>query len=196
MKYKLNTYGWSAEFIGKNLTNEQVEIIENFKNEKGCEELWEVRFDLYDADNTIDIYDGDMFHVNKALDNQTMIFELEDENGNIVLEFKIEDLKHISDVNEDWDDYISHRAYPLEEGENIYVSVDENKGGIWEFEIESDEVPTIEDFTFCTGSVDFPDGDWDYIDRIFYKGEVLEPVDYLDSTGKSSTVNIFKYEQE
>jgi hypothetical protein len=31
MKYILKTYGWSAEFIGKKLTNEQVEQIELIK---------------------------------------------------------------------------------------------------------------------------------------------------------------------
>ena len=195
MKYILKTYGWSAEFIGKTLTDEQVEKIEQFKQEKGCEELWEIRFDL-ESVIEIDIYDGDIFHVNKALDNDTMTFELEDENGNNVLSFGIQDIQTISSINEDWDDYVSHRAFPLEKGENIYVSVDENKGGIWEFEIESETVPTVEDFTFCHGSVDFPDGDWDYIDRIFFKGQEIEPYDFLDNWGKSSQVDIYRFEEE
>jgi hypothetical protein len=194
MVYKLKTYGWSAEFIGKKLTNEQVEQIEQLKEERGYDELWEVRFDLEELD--IDIYDGDLFHINKALDNNTMIFELEDEGGNVVLEFKIEDVKHVSSINEEWDDYKFHTAYPTEEGENIFVTVDENKGGIFEFEIESDEVPTIEDFTYCHGSVDFPDGDWDYIDRIFFKGNEIEPSDFLDNNGKASQLNIFKFGEE
>lgn len=194
MFYKLKTYGWSAEFIGKKLTNEQVEQIEQLKEEKGYDELWEVRFDLDELD--VDIYDGDLFHVNKALDNNTMLLVLEDENGNVVLEFNIEDINHISSINEDWDDNISYTAYPTEEGENIFVTVDENKGGIFEFEIESDEVPTIEDFTYCHGSVDFPDGDWDYIDRIFFKGNEIEPSDFLDNNGKASQLNIFKFGEE
>jgi hypothetical protein len=195
MKYILKTYGWSAEFIGKSLTDEQVEKIEQFKQEKGCEELWEIRFDL-DSVIEIDIYDGDIFHVNKALDNDTMTFELEDEQGNTILSFGINDIQTITSVNEDWDDYVSHRAFPLEKGENIYVSVDENKGGIWEFEIESETVPTVEDFTFCHGSVDFPDGDWDYIDKIFFKGQEIEPSDFLDNWGKSSQVDIYRFEEE
>jgi hypothetical protein len=194
MKYILKTYGWSAEFIGKKLTNEQVEQIELIKEENGYDELWETRFDLESLD--IDIYDGDLFHINKALDNDTMIFELEDENGNPVLSFGIGDIKTISSINEDWDDYVSHRGYPIEKDENIFLTVDENKGGIFEFEIESESVPTVEDFTYCHGSVDFPDGDWDYIDRIFYKGTELEPSDFLDNWGKASQMNIFRFEEE
>lgn len=194
MKYILKTYGWSAEFIGKKLTNEQVEQIELIKEENGYDELWETRFDLESLD--IDIYDGDLFHINKALDNNTMIFELEDENGNSVLSFGIGDIKTISSINEDWDDYASHRGYPIEKDENIFLTVDENKGGIFEFEIESESVPTVEDFTYCHGSVDFPDGDWDYIDRIFYKGTELEPSDFLDNWGKASQMNIFRFEEE
>jgi len=148
MKYTLKTYGWSAEFIGKKLTNEQVEQIELIKEENGYDELWETRFDLESLD--IDIYDGDLFHINKALDNDTMIFELEDENGNPVLSFGIGDIKTISSINEDWDDYVSHRGYPIEKDENIFLTVDENKGGIFEFEIESESVPTVEDFTYCS----------------------------------------------
>ena len=191
MVYKLKSYGWSGEFIGKKLTDEQVEQIEQLKEEKGCDELWELRFDLEELD--IDIYDGDLFHLSKALDNDAMIFQLEDENGNVVLEFNIGDLKDITSVDEDWDDYKSHDAIPNEEGDNIYVSVDENKGGIFEYEFESDEIPTVEDFTYCNGSVDFPDGDWDYIDRIYFKGKEIEPSDFLDNSGKSSQLKIFKF---
>lgn len=194
MKYILKTYGWSAEFIGKKLTDEQVEQIEQIKEENGYDELWETRFDLESLD--IDIYDGDLFHVNKALDNDTMIFELEDENGNSVLSFGIGDIKTISSIDEDWDDYVSYRGYPIEKGENIFLTVDENKGGIFEFEIESESTPTADDFTYCHGSVDFPDGDWDYIDRIFFKGQELEPSDFLDNWGKASQMNIFRFEEE
>jgi hypothetical protein len=61
-------------------------------------------------------------------------------------------------------------------------------------EFESDEVPSSKDFTFTTGCIETPNGDWDFIDKIFYKGEELEIVDWLDNSGKSSTLEIFTHD--
>jgi len=41
--------------------------------------------------------------------------------------------------------------------------------------------------------VDTPNGDWDIIDNIYYIGEKLEIIEYLDSSGKASTVELFHY---
>jgi hypothetical protein len=73
----------------------------------------------------------------------------------------------------------------------LYLSVDENKGGIFTFTFESDTVPTPSDFTYSTGSIDTPDGDYDFVDKIFFKGRPLEIKDNLDNSGKASTVKIF-----
>ena len=48
MKYTLNTYGWSGEFIGKSLTKEQTNQIESLKEDRQVDELWEIRFDIDD----------------------------------------------------------------------------------------------------------------------------------------------------
>ena len=92
MKYTLNTYGWSGEFIGKSLTKEQTEQIEKLKEDRGVEELWEIRFDL-DDEMDFDIWDGDLLHINKPLDNDTVRFEVIDANGDVVLNFVIDDVE-------------------------------------------------------------------------------------------------------
>ncbi len=193
-KYKLNCYGWSLEAIGKSLTDEQVKKIEDLMKKAGYEELWEVRYDLEELLD-IDIWDGELFHVSKAFDNGTMYFTVEDDMEKQVLSFDIDQTGELDENYYEENDYNGYDSFPNEdEPRNVYLSVDENKGGLYYMEFESEEIPKPEDFTYTTGSIETPNGDWDFIDKIFYKGEELEVVDWLDNSGKSSTLEIFTHD--
>ena len=194
MKYTLNCYGWQMEAIGKSLTDEQVSKIKEFMNENGYENLWEARFEL-DQLLDIDIWDGELFHLSKAFDNGVMNFVIEDEEGKEVLKFDIQDVESLDNVI---DDYYTHNGFeeysalPNQDGpNNILLMIDENKGGLYYMNFESDDIPTPHDFTFTNGCIVTPEGDWDYIDKILFKGVELEIDDYLDNWGKSSNVEIF-----
>ena len=194
-KYKLNCYGWSLEAIGKSLTDEQVKKIEDLMKKAGYEELWEVRYDLEEL-LEIDIWDGDLFHVSKAFDNGTMYFTVEDDMEKQVLSFDIDQTGELDENYYEENDYNGYDSFPNEdEPRNVYLSVDENKGGLYYMEFESEEIPNPKDFTYTTGSIETPNGDWDFIDKIFYKGEELEVVDWLDNSGKSSTLEIFTHDE-
>ena len=193
-KYKLNCYGWSLEAIGKSLTDEQVKKIEDLMKKAGYEELWEVRYDLEELLD-IDIWDGELFHVSKAFDNGTMYFTVEDDMEKQVLSFDIDQTGELDENYYEENEYVGYDAFPNEtEPRNVYLSVDENKGGLYYMEFDSEEIPKPEDFTYTTGSVETPNGYWDFIDKIFYKGEELEVVDWLDNSGKSSTLEIFTHD--
>jgi len=193
-KYKLNSYGWSMEAIGKSLTNEEVLKTEELIKEKGSEFIWEVRFDIDDLFE-MDIWDGDLFHISKAFDNNTAYFVIEDEEGKEVLNFEIKDFAELDEGYYDNNEFLEYDAFGnLEENKNVYISIDENKGGMFLMEFESEEIPTEKDFTYTTGSIVTPEGDWDFIDKIFFKGQELEIVDYLDNSGKASTVKIYTHD--
>jgi hypothetical protein len=193
-KYKLNCYGWSLEAIGKSLTDEQVKKIEDLMKKAGYEELWEVRYDLEELLD-IDIWDGDLFHVSKAFDNGTMYFTVEDDMEKQVLSFDIDQTGELDENYYEENDYVGYDSFPNEtQPKNVYLSVDENKGGLYYMEFDSEEIPKPEDFTYTTGSIETPNGDWDFIDKIFYKGKELEIVDWLDNSGKSSTLEIFTHD--
>ena len=193
-KYKLNCYGWSLEAIGKSLTDEQVKKIEDLMKKVGYEELWEVRYDL-DELLDIDIWDGELFHISKSFDNGTMYFTVEDDMEKEVLAFDIDETGELDENYYEENDYVGYDAFPNEnEPRNVYLSVDESKGGLYYMEFETDEIPTAKDFTYSTGSIETPNGDWDFIDKIFYKGQELEIVDWLDNSGKSSTLEIFTHD--
>jgi hypothetical protein len=182
------------EAIGKSLTDEQVKKIEDLMKKAGYEELWEVRHDL-DELLDIEIWDGDLFHVSKAFDNGTMYFTVEDDMEKEVLAFDIDETGELDENYYEENNYVGYDAFPKEdEPRNVYLSVDENKGGLYYMEFETDEVPSPNDFTYTTGSIETPNGDWDFIDKVFYKGEELEIVDWLDNSGKSSTLEIFTHD--
>jgi hypothetical protein len=193
-KYKLNSYGWSMEAIGKSLTNEEVLKTEELIKEKGSEFIWEIRFDIDDLFE-MDIWDGDLFHISKAFDNNTAYFVIEDEEGKEVLNFEIKDFAELDEDYYENNEFLEYDAFGnLEENKNVYISIDENKGGMFLMEFESEEIPTEKDFTYTTGSIVTPEGDWDFIDKIFFKGQELEIVDYLDNSGKASTVKIYTHD--
>ena len=198
-KYTLNTYGWSFEAICKSLTDEQVQIIKDKMEEEGFSELHEIRFDL-DELLDLDFWDGEIFHKTEAFDNGTMHFELLDEEENKVLEFGIDETADLYETIEDYDEkyeYREYNAFPQKEGPtNVYLSIDENKGGMFKFSLESDTVPTPTDFTYSSGSIGTPEGDYDFIGQVFFKGQPLEIEDCLDNSGKSSSCMIYTLDGE
>jgi len=200
MKYKLELYGWEVEAIGHSLTDEQVKLIKDLMDTNGADELWEVRYDLENEGIINDLYNPDLYHVSRALDNSGLWFSLKDENDNEVLSFEPSDMSDIYETLGDSADDIPYEGYLSIPGEgenenvdNILATFDENKGGICEYEMfESDEVPTAKDFCIQYGDISTPDGDWDFISKVFYKGKELEVYDHLDNRGKASTVEIYR----
>lgn len=199
MRYTLKIYGWEMDAVGKSLTNEQVSEIKQLMEENGHDELWEARYDL-ENDLGIDIWDGDLFRVSKAFDNGTITFVLHDEEGKEILQFGPDEMMDLYELIEDYYEKNGveiYNAFPNEDGSNnVYLSVDENKGGLYGMTFESDEVPTPKDFTYTVGNIETPDGDWDFISKILFKGQELEVIDWLDNSGKASTVVIFTSDGE
>jgi hypothetical protein len=198
-KYKLEMYGWEVEATGHSLTDEQVKQIQDLMETNGYSELWESRNDLEEEGIIDDLYNPDLFHVSRGLDNSGLWFSLKDDKDNEVLRFEPSDMEDIYEMLGDSADDIPYEGYLAIPGEgknenidNILVVIDENKGGICEYEMfESDELPTAKDFCVQHGDIATPDGDWDFISKVFYKGKDLEVYNYLDNRGKAATVEIY-----
>ena len=198
-KYKLEMYGWEVEATGHSLTHEQVKQIQDLMETNGYSELWESRNDLEEEGIIDDLYNPDLFHVSRGLDNSGLWFSLKDDKDNEVLRFEPSDMEDIYEMLGDSADDIPYEGYLAIPGEgknenidNILVVIDENKGGICEYEMfESDEVPTAKDFCVQHGDIATPDGDWDFISKVFYKGKDLEVYEHLDNRGKASTIEIY-----
>jgi len=195
--YKLNVYGWEVEALGHTLTNEQVQQIKDLMEENGYE-LWQCRSELEELGILDDIYNPDLFHVTRALDNGGCLFKVYDETEqNVICEFEMKDLGDFYEMmGEDEEKKYTYEgliAIPelIDGVDNVLFIADENKGGIVQFSFESETVPTPQDFCVLGGAVETPEGEWDFISKYFYKGQLLEEEDYLDNTGKASTMEIY-----
>ena len=203
-RYKLNVWGREMEAIGHSLSDEQVEKIQQIVEENGYDKLREVRNNGNLEEDVIDdVYNPDLFHWSGPMDNNTVHFTVEDENGETVLEFDGKETNDFWEVMyetmsddeiEEQFPYESYLADPegIEGVDNVLLIIDQNKGGIWTMEFESDELPTPKNFFWQGGSVGTPDGDWDFISRIFFKKQLLEVDGYNDNRYKASTVEIYR----
>lgn len=197
-KYKVEFYGWEMEAQGYSLDDMQVERVRDLMEENGVDELWEVRSEMEDID--IDVWDeGDLFHISKPFYNDTFCGKVFDEDGNEVLEINYKDFGDLYDHVGDDDDieelypFENYIALPefLDDTDNVLLVVDEYKGGLFECSFESDNMPKASDFSLMGGVIETPEGEWDFISRVFFKDKELLVDNYLDNSGKSSTLEIY-----
>ena len=198
MKYTVEFYGWEMEAQGYSVDDIQVDQVMELMEDHGADELWEVRSEMEDIG--IDIWDTpDLFHISKPFYNDTFWGQVKDEEGNIVCEINYNELGDLYDHVGDDDDieemypYENYIALPefLDDTDNVLLIVDENKGGLFESSFESDTVPTSSDFSLMGGTVETPEGEYDFVSRVFFKDQELEAEDYLDNRGKAATVELY-----
>ena len=187
--YTIELYGWTLDAKAKSINLEQVEQINNLKIEFGVEEFSEIKFDIED---TI-VSDGnwDILHVSKPfwyLDKT--IFVVKDNQNIEVNRFELSNVIHHEEygTSETGEGYV---IIPSEEFEHILFSIDELKGGICAYQVKSNEVPQVADFSVLDGYIEGLDSEWEFIDSLYYKGSKLEITGYLDSDCKSSEVIIY-----
>jgi hypothetical protein len=69
---------------------------------------------------------------------------------------------------------------------------EETKGTMIDFVVESDEVPKPIDFSFTIQSLETPEYELELVDKVFFKGNQLEPVyEQENYSGKGLTIEIF-----
>ena len=201
-KYKLELYGWEVEAVGHSLTDKQVKDIKSLMKKEEVEELWEVRHEIEENDILHDWWSPDLFHETSPLDNSALycyLYEQDLESVTLskeISKWQFHDMVHAWEVlgDDKGDDLNStYCAIPeyIKDVDNVLCSFDENKGGLQEYEFESDTIPTPKDFYYSNGCIETPDGDWDIIDKLFFKDKELDVTDYGDNTGKASTVEIY-----
>lgn len=198
MKYKVEFYGWEIVSKGYTITDEQVIDIQALMEEMFVDDLSEIRDNIEEVG--IDLNDdGDLFNISKPLINDSFWGRVKDENDNIILDVNFNDMgeiyDHVSDdINIDkqypYENYVATPEY-MENKTNVMLVIDENKGGLFDTYFESDTLPTNKDFSIMDGSIETPEGDFNFISRIFFKNQELNPENYLDNNHKSETIKLY-----
>ena len=187
--YTIELYGWTLDAKAKSINLEQVEQINTLKIDAGAEELSQIKFDIEDTIVPDDTWD--ILHVSKPfwyLDKT--IFVVKDSQNIEVNRFELSSVIHHEEfgTSELGEGYV---IIPGVEFDHILFSVDELKGGICVYQIESNEIPQLTDFSVLDGYIEGPDSEWEFIYSLFFKGNKLEITSYLDSDCKSSEVIIY-----
>ena len=187
--YTIELYGWTLDAKAKSINLEEVEQINNLKNDAGAETLIQIKFDIEDTIVSDDNWN--ILRVSKPfwyLDKT--IFVVKDSQNIEVNRFELSSVIHHEEfgTSESSEGYV---IIPGVEFDHILFSVDELKGGICVYQIESNEIPQLTDFSVLDGYIEGPDSEWEFIDSLFFKGNKLEITSYLDSDCKSSEVVIY-----
>jgi hypothetical protein len=191
-KYQLKVHGWELNASAHSLTNDQVEDLKEYQEENGHDDLSEMAWEIETVVDEYEPFSTNMWVIDVPMENDRLSFILEDENGQEVSTFSLDDMTDHYEVVEDYDSK-DYNGYPEEGGdENILLFLEENKGIVYSFNFESEEVPTAKDFSYIRGSIDTPEGDWDFVDKVFFKGTELEvDFDSQDTRGKALTVQLW-----
>jgi len=191
-KYKLRLHGWELKASAHSLTNQQVEDLKEYQEVNGNDDLSEIVWEIETVVKEYEPFNTNMWVIDVPMDNDKLTFVLEDENGEEITTFKLDDMTDHYEIVEDYD-CENPNGYPEEGGdENILLFLEENKGVVYGFNLESEEVPTDKDFSYIRGSIDTPDGDWDFVDKVFFKGTELEVnFDFQETRGNALTVKLW-----
>jgi len=194
-KYIVRFYGWEEEMNGFNLSQEQSNKLDESINSDKYESLDSIGMDIEEILG-IDFFDGDIFNKSRGnyLPENTYIC-VYDENENELSSFGLKDISDIEDHDEDfeYEDVESFEFVPEKGGaENILMIICSNKGGLYEFHIESDEEPKPKDFSVTTSTIETLDVYYEYIENIYFKGKKLEIYEWLDGRGKGITMYYYK----
>lgn len=191
-KYQLKVYGWELNGSAHSITDQQVEDIKQYQEENGYDDLSEMAWDLETVVEGYEPFSTNMWVIDKPMDNDRLSFIIADENGEDIRTFNLDEMTDHYEIDEDYES-IDYQGYPTEgEHENVLLFLEENKGLVYGFNFESDETPTPKDFSVIPGTIGTEEGDWDFIDKVFFKGTELEvDYDFQNTNGKALTVQLW-----
>lgn len=200
--YKLLVSGFGMESSSHNLTSDEVQKLRNEKEMNGYDEFSEMYSDLPDLLEGYDHYDTNWWVTSRPYVNDRLMFTLMDENEKVIWEKKWEEISNIYDLQDKLGEIPGSEevsqlidAYPHIGHENILCLIEDVKGTLCNYYIESDEEPKPEDFAFTSQSLESPEFDYEVMDKMFYKTQELEK-EFEDQwvTGKSLDVYVFTLE--
>jgi hypothetical protein len=193
-KYIVRFYGWEEEMQGFNLSQEQVDKLEEAVSSGKYESIDSMGMNIEEIID-VDFFEGDAFSMSRANYVASTYICVYDEDENELFSFGLDEMSDIEDHIEDFDyEGVTQIEFIPEKGgvENVLFASASSKGGLYEFHIESDEVPKPEDFSIVTGIIEMLDVSYEFIEHVYFKGEKLEIEEWLDNRGKGIDISLTK----
>ena len=166
MKYTIEMIGWEYHIQTKSLDAEQSE---------------QARWDIDNISELADLHlNGEADFEICGLDNSgngPLSLTVYDENNKSVLELEANDFTHYSEIEElcekDWDKDVEINPNSDDYENTLYLEKDYS-GSVFYYEVESDEVPTKDDFLYSSLCIITPNGDIDLIGKLIFKPNALK----------------------
>lgn len=185
-KYKISVGGWEyhikARSVDQDLIDQAIDL----------EDLWDIEMEIFEEDMKID------YEVSGISYPEGLYFTIEDENGNELETFTETEMTYGDVIEDDDQGYECVCIDPeyVEEYENTLMLVQEFKRSYMEFDVESDTPVTQKDISTTTLSIETPEGDYDLINKIGFRDQLLEPDEWHGGDGKAAYVKIYKPGEE
>ena len=178
--YEIEFYGSGIDVMASSVTKKQGEHIRKFLEIKGYNDIAQAEKELKYIG--IDAKKADVLNFYKMLYKEDVIVRIIDFDFKEILKFNLKDMADAKDVIPDFDQTYNNSPFLLtdfkKENESILLSVDERKT-LFPYQVfESDEIPTIDDFAYSTNFLKSPDNTWMYVNRVFFKGQILDILSY------------------
>ena len=178
--YEIIFYGSGIDVMASSVTEKQVEHIQKFLKIKGYDNIAAAQKELKYIN--VDTNKADILNFYKMLYSEEVIVRIFDFDFDEILKFTLKDMATAKDVIPDFDKIYNNSPFILtdykKENEGILLAVDERMTHFPYRVFESDEVPTIEDFAYSVNFLKSPDNTWVYVNRVFFKGQVLDIFTY------------------
>ena len=181
-KYRITVGGWEYHMKVRSVDQDLIErAIE-------LEDIWDIEEEIFEGDTKID------YEASGISWNEGLYFKIEDENGEELETFTETEFNYGEVIEDDDQGYENACIDPeyMEEYENTLLLVNEYKRSYMEFEVESDTPVTQKDISTTTLSIESPEGDYDLINKIGFRDQLLEPNDWHGGDGKAAYVKIYK----
>jgi len=183
MKYSIEFIGYEFHIQTKSITKGETEAAE-----------WDIG-DLWELEDLHLAGEGDFEKCALRYDEQLSV-SVSDESGNQILELSYADLRHFSEVenlnDKDWDKTLCVDPEYTDDYENTIFLEKGFKGSAFYFTLESDTPPSKEDFLLSSLCIETPQGDFDLVGNLIFKGKILEEDELESGSHNGSWMYLFK----
>ena len=187
MTYRLELYGWQMWFQQKELEQSEIDKIEAYLNSNNAvlEDCW---WDI-EGEFGLDVFDLEFV---KPFWYDDTLFKLYNQADELVREFHLSQITDHFEFDENAEGSCIGVMPEFSKKSGYLMKIEETKGGIAVFHFDSDTPPLPTDFSALVGMIETPDLDYEYLENLYFKGNLMEETDALDSVGKAMTVKLYK----